>query len=539
MNEAATLTDIVVQLLGVDSVVIDADERAALSCDVLGGNAVAAFAIRPTDATSLGKAVARIGEAGFAMLPRGGGLSYTAGYVPQHERSVIVDCGALNQIFEIDSENLTITVGTGVTWRAIHEALTPLGLRLPFFGTFSGAGATVGGGLSNGALFMGTARHGLAADIVLGLEVVLANGDVVRTGQWAIEKCPHPVQRYAGPDLTGPFLHDCGAFGIKTAAVLKLMHMPSHSDFLSFAFDDVGSAARAVSDVARSGAAQDLYVFDPTSMQRRMAASDLRSDIRTFLKVITSPRNPLKGLAEGAKLAFAGKRFVGKASFAMHLSCAGRSAAAVQADMAIVRRLATAAGGREIANSIPKAIHADPFPHLNGIIGMTGGRWAALNAIVGHRDSMALVNEAEALIAANREELDRHEIIVTRVLIGVSEQAFLFEPVFHWSDSWLPMQRRAADRRYLATLTEPGDGKAARAVVERLRQEMMALFARHGAASLQIARAYPWLDALRPESRVMMAGLKSLLDPTGVMNPGSLGLNGEPTSLADRSLELA
>ena len=87
------------------------------------------------------------------------------------ERVVAIDTSGLDRIIKISPEDLYITVEAGVTWKQIYEALTPLGLRLPFFGTFSGARATVGGGLANGALFLGTARHGTAADCVVGLQV--------------------------------------------------------------------------------------------------------------------------------------------------------------------------------------------------------------------------------------------------------------------------------------------------------------------------------------------------------------------------------
>jgi hypothetical protein len=60
--------------------------------------------------------------------------------------------------------------------------------------------------------------------------------------------------------------------------------------------------------------------------------------------------------------------------------------------------------------------------------------------------------------------------------------------------------------------------------VHALRGEMIELFRRHGAASNQIGRTYPWLDAARPETRRVVELLKAGLDPRGAMNPGVLGL---------------
>ena len=123
----------------------------------------------------------------------------------------------------------------GVTWAQLYEALKPKGLRLPFFGTFSGVRATVGGGMSNGALFFGTARYGTGADNLLGLEVVLADGTRVRTGQAAF-KNGKPFYRTYGPDLTGLFTHDAGTLGIKTEATLRLIQWPEEYGYLSFVF---------------------------------------------------------------------------------------------------------------------------------------------------------------------------------------------------------------------------------------------------------------------------------------------------------------
>jgi FAD/FMN-containing dehydrogenase len=142
----------------------------------------------------------------------------------------MLDLSALNRIISIDEDDLVITVEAGVTWQQIWEALTPRGLRLPFFGTFSGSRATVGGGLSNGALFMGTARYGSAADIVVGIDVVDAKGRYIRTGQAAFDN-GRPGFRQYGPDLTGLFVHDAGALGVKTQASLKMMPMPEAAEY--------------------------------------------------------------------------------------------------------------------------------------------------------------------------------------------------------------------------------------------------------------------------------------------------------------------
>ncbi|MBK6597586.1 MAG: FAD-binding oxidoreductase [Proteobacteria bacterium] len=85
-------------LLGRDAVITDRDALTELSSDIFGSNAIAALAIQPRSAERLSEAVAAATEAGFALVPRGGGLSYTGGAVPPHDRCIVVDLRALDRI---------------------------------------------------------------------------------------------------------------------------------------------------------------------------------------------------------------------------------------------------------------------------------------------------------------------------------------------------------------------------------------------------------------------------------------------------------
>ncbi|MBL8631267.1 MAG: FAD-binding oxidoreductase, partial [Rhodospirillaceae bacterium] len=231
-NRNDRLVDQLKEILGPEAVITDQAEREYYSADVYAAGETIAAAIRPKDVPSLAKAIKAATSSGYAVIGRGGGMSYTSGYTPVRADTVTVDVGALNRIIEINEADMYITVEAGVTWKQIYEALKPKGLRLPFFGTFSGMVATVGGGLSQGSLFMGTARYGQGADIVLGLEVVLADGSVVTTGQGGFKNAK-PFYRTYGPDLTGLFIHDGGAFGIKTKATLQLIRTPKSLGYSS------------------------------------------------------------------------------------------------------------------------------------------------------------------------------------------------------------------------------------------------------------------------------------------------------------------
>ncbi|HWU04172.1 MAG TPA: FAD-binding oxidoreductase, partial [Novosphingobium sp.] len=408
----------------------------------------------------------------------------------------------------------------------IYEALKPLGLRLPFFGTFSGRGATVGGGLSNGALFLGTARYGTAAEAVVGLEVVLADGSVLHTGQTAVARAPSPFFRTFGPDTTGLFVHDAGALGIKAKATLRLIKMPEHTDFLSFGFATQAEAIAAISEIGRNDLAEDAYVMDADKTRLALAApSDLAGDIKTLAKVVRQEKGLLRGLKAGAQLAMAGRDFIEAGCHSLHLVLAGRSRAGLDADMEMARAIAARLGGRELPNSIPKAGRAEMFSPLHMVLGATGDRWIALNAKVAHADGPALAAAVEALIAQYQPRLDAAGVVVSRLLTVIGTHAFSYEPVFNWHDAWLPMhhatlaQVGATDR-----FREPAENAATRALVMEVRGKIIETFAAHGAASNQIGRTYPYASVLRPEARALIEAVKRHVDPQGRMNPGALEL---------------
>lgn len=520
MDVTATFRD----LLDPGEIILDMEERRAASSDVYATGLLADAVIRPRDRQRLARAVAAATAAGFAVVARGGGMSYTGGYAPARAHTLVFDTDQLDRIVEINADDMYITVEAGVTWKRIYEALAPLGLRLPFFGTFSGARATVGGGLSNGALFLATARHGTAADCMLGLEIACADGTLLRTGQGAFRNVSKPFYRTYGPDLSGLFIHDSGALGIKVEATFRLIPMPAHNGYLSFAFPGMEQAGAALSAVARTGAAEEAYVFDPETTRKNLESTSLVQGAKTLLNVVKGGSSLLKGLKEGAELVAAGRNFVPEGAFSLHIVAAGRSEAAVEADLDACRAACTRAGGTEIVNSIPKAVRASLFPAPDGVLGPKGDRWAALNAKVAHSDATRIMRACEAALAPHQAAMKEAGVWMSHLLIAINNHAFSFEPVFHWFDSWLPLHERLPSKSVLAGFERPAPNPAARELVERLRGELIRVFAELGAASNQIGKTYPYLEALQPATASLVRALKQDLDPRGLMNPGALGL---------------
>ena len=517
----AVLLEKLASIVGANAVRTDEAALALAASDVHITGERPLAVVRPGDAKALAAAVSAATAQGVAVLPRGGGLSYTGGYAPPTPRSITIDMSAMNRIVDVSAEDMVITVEAGVTWKQINAALRPLGLRLPFIGTFSGAGATVGGGLGHGALFFGSARYGSAAEIVLGLQVALADGTLLRTGQGALKAARGNFLRTFGPDLTGLFTHDGGMLGIKTEASFRLIEAPAESGYASFAFADIEGAADALSAIARADLAEEVYILDPSAASS--TKPDLRTMAKTTLSVARDAGGPMRAVKAMAGLARCGTGFVPAGHFSLHVTAAGRSAAAVAADLAAARRIAVRAGGRPVAPTIPRVARAELFQDLNGVLGANGGRWAALNAKVAHSDARALIAAFDAMIAPYRAEMAERGVTFTRLASALANHCFSFEPVFHWRDSWLPIHIDKVDPAHRATFVEPDPNPDARALVNVLRGKTVELFREFGAASNQIGRTYPFRPALSPAPDELLAGIKKLVDPRGLMNPGVLG----------------
>jgi hypothetical protein len=163
-------------------------------------------------------------------------------------------------------------------------------------------------------------------------------------------------------------------FGVKAEITLRLIRAPAHEAYASFSFKARNGAVAALAEIARAGVASETCGFDPGLAEVRMRRASLVSDVKTLGNVIAKQKSLLGGLKEAAKIAAAGRGFISAGDWSVHLVCEGRSEAAVAADLAGVRRIALEAGGREIENTIPKVLRAQPFTPLNNVLGPGGER---------------------------------------------------------------------------------------------------------------------------------------------------------------------
>lgn len=510
-----SVLDTIIAAAGADAVLSDAASLELFGQDVFSIGARPVAVLRPASIDALAAGIRAAARAGLIVVPRGGGMSYTSGYLADAPGALVVDMGAMDRVLEIDETDMTVTIEAGCSWAQLYAALRPKGLRTPLWGTLSGIRATVGGGMSQNGLFWG-ARNGSIAPTALSFDVVLADGSIVRTGS--------DVLRPFGPDVTGLFAADCGAFGIKAHVTLPLIREAQAFAYGSFAFDAPAQFSAAMSEIARAGLASESFGFDPFLQAQRMKRDSLTADAKALVGMMRSQGGFWKGLKEGAKVVAAGRSFLDDATFSIHTIAEGRTQAAADADMAAIRAIAALHGGREVENSIPKILRANPFPPVNSMLGPSGERWVPVHGIVRHSQAQATIESIIALYDTHAEAMERLEVGAGYMFLTVGTTGFLIEPVFYWPDAQGALHKASVEAAHLAKLSNFPANAEARALVEKLRAEIIAIFGRMDAIHFQIGRAYPVKERSDPGAWSILEAVKAAVDPEGRMNPGVLGL---------------
>lgn len=515
-----TLIDQLRQIVGGYHVYASTDERLFYAEDTFRSFETPLAAVAPASIDELSRVAALCNRSGVALVPRGGGMSYTDGYLHTRPISVTVDMRRLNNIVEINEDDMYVTVECGCTWADLNTALKAKNLRTPYWGPLSGLRAVVGGALSQNSVFFGSGLYGSAVEQVVGLTVVLADGTVLPLGGHAIQN-GKPFMKHYGPDIMGMFLADAGSMGLKAVATLRLIRRPEHRKHIAYGFSTAAAMAKALSALSREGIAAEAMGFDAGQQSARAveAKRSFKEDLQTLFKVIEAG-----GVVDGLKVAFAGRGYLKNVPYGLHVAIEDKTAAGVDALFKKARDLCKAEGGAPMPASITRIVHADPFVPPDSILGPKGERWVPVHCIVPHSQAADTIAKVQALYESYEPLKAKHNIRTGFLLVTVGNYGFLVEPVFFWPDARLPMYDKAMRPEHLARLpTYPADEEA-RAAVLQMREDLAALFVSQGAVSMQLGKFYLYDKALKPESWAMLQKIKGLLDPARVVNPGALKL---------------
>ena len=181
-------------------------------------------------------------ERGVPIVPFGEGSSLEAHTIPV-QGGISLDLGRMDGILEIRPDDFVARVQPGVTHGKLNAALEEHGL---FFPVDPGWDASIGGMAGTNASGTNAVRYGVMRDQVLGLEVVLADGTVMRTGGMAMKSS-------AGYHLPGLFVGSEGTLGVFTEVTLRIYPIPEHILAARATFPDIEAAGEAVGAMMRTG----------------------------------------------------------------------------------------------------------------------------------------------------------------------------------------------------------------------------------------------------------------------------------------------
>lgn len=189
---------------------------------------------------------------GIPVVPQGArsGLSGGANAI---DACIVISLEAMNQILRIDQANRYVVTQPGVFTAVLGRAVSELGLFYPPDPS-SKEFCSIGGNLSTNSGGLCCVKYGVTTDYVLGLEVVLASGEVLRTGRTT-------VKGVAGYDLARLFVGAEGTLGIITEATLRLRGAAERPKTLAATFSDANDAAQAVTAIVASSVIPSLLEF--------------------------------------------------------------------------------------------------------------------------------------------------------------------------------------------------------------------------------------------------------------------------------------
>jgi glycolate oxidase len=197
----------------------------------------------PESAAEVAAVLAAAHATGTAVTARGSGTGLSGAAIPA-DGGIVVSFERMNAILDIDVDNMVAVVQPGVTLRGLDEVLAPMGLVYPVYpGEYS---ASIGGNIGTNAGGMRAVKYGVTRHQVLGLEAVLADGSVIRTGGKF-------VKGSTGYDLTQLLIGSEGTLALVTEATLRVYPRPAHQATLLVPFPTMDAVMQAVPRVVASG----------------------------------------------------------------------------------------------------------------------------------------------------------------------------------------------------------------------------------------------------------------------------------------------
>lgn len=224
-------------IVGADNVVIDPERVEPYGADAVKEKFPPEAVVFPATTAEVSAILRLANERLFPVTARGGGVGYTGGAVPI-DGGIVVGTDRMNKIIEINVDDLYAVCQPGITTFTLQKAAEEKGLMFaPDPASYKDS--FIGGNIAENAGGMRTPKYGVTKHHVLGLEVVTAAGDIIRTGG-------KTVKNVVGFDLTGLMCGSEGMLGIITEATLKLLPMPEATSTVRANFRSMESACKVL-----------------------------------------------------------------------------------------------------------------------------------------------------------------------------------------------------------------------------------------------------------------------------------------------------
>jgi len=239
---AAAILDKLKEIVGKENVATDVQDMICYGYDATQMEFLPDCVVHPDGGAQVSQILALANREGFPVFPRGAGSGFTGGALPKGGGVVLVTT-RMNRILRIDTDNLVAEVEPGVVTEIFQIAVEKLGLFYPP-DPASLKFSTLGGNVAECAGGPRAVKYGVTKDFVMGLEVVLPTGEVIRTGG-------ETVKGVVGYDLTKLICGSEGTLGVITKIIFKLLPYPDAKKTMLAVFDSIDGAARAVSTIIK------------------------------------------------------------------------------------------------------------------------------------------------------------------------------------------------------------------------------------------------------------------------------------------------
>lgn len=227
-------------IVGKDNIATDRQDLLCYSYDATQMEFIPDAVVHPANAGEISAILQLANRAGFPVFPRGAGSGFSGGSLPKAGGIVLVTT-RMNRIVRIDTENLIAEVEPGLVTEQFQQAVEKLGLFYPP-DPASLKFSTLGGNVAENAGGPRAVKYGCTKDFVMGLEVVLPTGAIIRTGG-------ETYKGVVGYDMTKLLCGSEGTLGIITRIIFKLLPYPDAKKTMLAIFDSIDGAAKAVSSI--------------------------------------------------------------------------------------------------------------------------------------------------------------------------------------------------------------------------------------------------------------------------------------------------